>query len=257
MAECAEQLHPNEYLLQPGSVPSVWCPGCGIGTVVNTFIQAVVGSKIDPAEICIVSGVGCTGKIAEYLNFRSYIATDGKVFDLAANIKLKHKNMRVIVFSNNIDFLTSGTPGFAVIANHGIDLLNLHINNILYTVSEYGAVPATPFVRVSNDENTELPFNIPKLAQTYGAKYVARWTPLRAGWLMHSVRNSLSREGFSLIEIISPCLMYYVDEDRIGDAAERMQFYDQNTVMKHDQCTENFDIRGHGKLIIGKLVDER
>jgi 2-oxoglutarate ferredoxin oxidoreductase subunit beta len=256
MAERAEELHPNEYLLQPGSLPSICCPGCGIGTVVNTFIQAVGGSEIDPNTICVVSGIGCTGKIAEYLNLKSLITTDGRVFNCAVNIKLEHEDLQVVVFSNNADFLASGAKDFSEIGGKGVDILMIHINNIIYTVTEHGVLPSTPFVRISFDQNFVLPFNIPHLAKSYGAQYVARWTPLRAGWLMHSIINSFSKKGFSVIEVISPCLMYYVGDDRIGDAVERMEFYDRHSVMKHGECTENLDIRADDKLIIGRFVDE-
>ncbi|MGB3341573.1 MAG: thiamine pyrophosphate-dependent enzyme, partial [bacterium] len=234
----------------------IWCPGCGIGTVVNTFIRAVEGSEIDPNKICVVSGIGCTGKVAEYLNFKSFITTDGKIFDCAVNIRLEHVNLQVVVFSNNADFLASGAQDFSEIGKKGVDILLIHINNIFYTVTEHGVLPSTPFVRISFDQNFVLPFNIPHLAKSYGAQYVARWTPLRAGWLMHSIINAFPKKGFSVIEVISPCLMYYVGDDRIGDAAERMEFYDRHSVMKQGECTENLDIRADDKLIIGKFVDE-
>ena len=257
MAECAEQLHPNEYLLQPGSVPSVWCPGCGIGTVVNTFIQAVVGSKIDPAEICIVSGVGCTGKIAEYLNFRSYIATDGKVFDLAANIKLKHKNMRVVVFSNDVDFILSTKGDFAGTLKRAQDILVLYINNFIYHVfDKKKMLSTTPFVGSTADNDTESPFNIPHLAESCGSRYIARWTPLHTRRLMNSVNDALQKTGFSFIEVISPCLVYYACNGMIGKSLDRMKYFHDNSIIQHNQSTEKLDIRMQGRIIVGRFVDD-
>jgi len=257
MIERTEELHPSEHLLQAGSIPSVWCPGCGIGTVVNTFIQAVEKSKIDFEKICVVSGIGCTGKVAEYLNFMSFMTVNSNVFNFAANIKSENVDLKVVVFSNNADFLVSGAADFIEITEKGVDLIVIHTNNILYTITEHGVIPATPFVRISVDQNFQLPFNIPHLAESYGAKYIARWTPYRAGWLMYSMIDVFSKKGLSLIEVISPCLIYHASNDRMGDPVERMKFYDKYSVIRQGECAENLDIRANNQLIIGKFVNKK
>ncbi|MGB3480088.1 MAG: thiamine pyrophosphate-dependent enzyme [bacterium] len=255
MFENIEKSHPADCFLYTDSVPSVWCPGCGIGTVINTFIQAVEKSSFSSDKICVVSGMGCTGKAAEYLKFNSFNKIDGNLIEYAA--KFQNSDRKVVVFSNNADFLVSGAKDLAETGKNGIELLVIHVNNIIYTITEYKAIPNTPFVRTSADGNFELPFNIPHLAKECGATYVARWTPLRAGWLMYSMIDTLSKRGFSVIEVISPCLIYYPDSKRIGDAAELMKFYDDNSVIKHGEPTEDLDIRVRNKIILGKFVDKR
>ena len=66
-----EKQHPIDSYFPPDLMPSVWCPGCGIGTIVYTIVQAFEEMCIEPNKICVVSGIGCTGKVAEYLNFKS------------------------------------------------------------------------------------------------------------------------------------------------------------------------------------------
>jgi len=257
MLENVEKSHPADCFLYTDSVPSVWCPGCGIGTVINTFIQAVEKSSFSSDKVCVVSGIGCTGKVAEYLKFNSFNRIDGNLIEYAAKLKLQNSDRKLVVFSNNADFLVSGAKDLVETGKKGIELLVIHVNNIIYTITEYKAIPTTPFMRASADKNLELPFNIPHLAKECGATYVARWTPLRAGWLMYSMIDTLSKRGFSVIEVISPCLMYYPDSKRIGDAAELMKFYDDNSVIKHDEPTEDLDIRVHDKIILGKFVDKK
>ncbi len=250
----------TEEYLHTDLIPSVWCPGCGIGTVVYTFIEAVKEAEIDPNNLYVVAGIGCTGKVTEYLKFNSFNVTN--VVNYAVNFKLEHPTLKVVVFSDNADFLISGAKDFIeagkkIGTRYGVSLLVIHINNIIYTVTENKAIPITPFMRTSIDKDFELPFNIPHLAKSCGAQYVARWTPLRAGWLKYSMIDTFFKQGFSVIEVISPCLMYYTDNKRIGDAVERMEFYDTSSVMKQDEPTENLDIRARNKIIIGKFVDKK
>jgi len=254
---CCNGVHPSENLLQVSSIPSVWCVGCGIGTVVNTFIQTVERSDIDFNKICVVSGIGCTGKVAEYLNFTSYTTTACDLFEFAANVKSKNTSSRVVVFSNNADLLVSGAADFINSAGRDDDLIVIHINNIVFTITEYGIVPASPFLRISVDQNFVLPFNIPHLAESYGVRYIARWTPLRAGWLMYSIMDTFAKRGFSLIEVVSPCSIYCSASDTIGDSVEQMEFYDRHSVIRQGECTENLDMRANNRIILGKFVDKR
>ena len=257
MAERAEGLHPNEYLLQPGSIPSIWCSGCGIGTVVNTFIQAVGGSEIDPNKICVVSGIGCTGKVAYSVRFNSYQTIYCNPIRYALELKLKRPDSKIVVFLNDVDFMVSGADDFIGIGKKGQDLLVIYINNFIYYVFiEKKALSTTPFIGVSADNNTESPFNIPHLAESCGSRYIARWTSLHARRLMYSITDALHKQGFSVIEVISPCLMYYASNGVIGENLDSMKFIYDNTIIKHDEPTGKLDIRMQDKIILGRFVNE-
>ncbi|MBI4722998.1 MAG: hypothetical protein HY769_08420 [Candidatus Stahlbacteria bacterium] len=72
---------------------------------------------------------------------------------------------------------------------------------------------------------------------------------------MFSITDALHKPGFSLIEVISPCLIYYANEDKVGEPIDRMRYFHNHTVIKHNEPTENWDIRRQDKIIIGKFVD--
>ena len=207
--------HPIDSFFPPDSMPSVWCPGCGIGTIVYTFVQAVEEMNAELDKICVVSGIGCTGKIAEYLNFGSHKTTDSNLIAYAADLAAKKPDLKVIAFTNNADYLVSSAKDFLDIGKKRANLLVIHINNIIYCITENVAIPTTPFMRASAENDFELPFNIPHLAKSSGAEYVARWTPLRAGWLKYSIIDALSKRALSVIEVVSPCLVYYTFANKI------------------------------------------
>jgi 2-oxoglutarate ferredoxin oxidoreductase subunit beta len=254
MVDDMKKTHPADRFLQAYPLPSVWCPGCGIGTAVYSFISAVGEAGIDPAEIMIMTGIGCSGKIAEYLNLRSCLAVD-RLLPHALVHKLANPKDRVVVFSNNADLLLSGDQALIEINRQGINLLVIHLNNLIYTITEKGIFANTPFVRTTDDRQHELPFNMPHMARLAGASYVARWTALRTGWLKYSIIDALGKDGLSLIEVLAPCLLFHAADSRIGDADERILFNDRNTVLREYEDTEKLDLRGPGEIVLGRFVD--
>ena len=256
MVESSQSQHPLDPFFRTGVTPFVWCSGCGIGIVIHAFLQALDEANIDDINIHVVSGIGCSGKIAEYMTTSSTAATDGYIIKHAVDLSVKKPSSRIVVYSNNADFLIAGSKDFRENGEKERDLLVIHINNFMFIVTENSVVPATPFIRTSSDEDIELPFNVPLLGKACGAKYIARWTPFHAGWLRYSFIEALSKEGLRLIEVISPCLLYHAGDRRIADAAEGMKFYNDYSVMKHGENVEKLDIRAGNEIIIGKFVDE-
>ena len=59
-----DTVNPVEPFLRTDRMPHIWCPGCGIGTTVNSFARALIDSKIDLESLALVSGIGCTGRVA-------------------------------------------------------------------------------------------------------------------------------------------------------------------------------------------------
>jgi len=247
--------HPADSFIHADVFPSVWCSGCGIGTAVHAFIEAVQEKKINLKKTCVVSGVGCMGKIAEYLKVMTHSVTDGQVIDYAIQLRKKNRDLTLAVFLNNADFLLTGGRGFIDACKAGADLIVVYINNFICANSKDGFSPITPFMRMSVDGKFELPFNIPLLAKSYGARYIARWTPLHAGWLRYSLIEAMSKNGLSMIEVVSPCLIYEANSGRIQDAVERMKFYDDNSEISNCEPAEDLDLRSQNKIIIGKFLD--
>lgn len=64
--------NPTDEYLRMDRMPSIWCPGCGIGTTVNCFTRALTECGLDLDKTAIVSGIGCTGRVAGYLNLDSF-----------------------------------------------------------------------------------------------------------------------------------------------------------------------------------------
>jgi 2-oxoglutarate ferredoxin oxidoreductase subunit beta len=104
--------------------------------------------------------------------------------------------------------------------------------------------------------NYEYPFNVPYLAEACGATYVARWTSLHLRRVTKSIQEALAKKGFSLIEVITPCVTLYARRNRLGDGLNLLKYYYDNSEIQHGADTRTLDISYQGKLTVGKFVDK-
>ncbi len=86
-------------------MPHIWCPGCGIGTTVNCFARALVESKLPLDKVAVVSGIGCTGRVAGYMNLDSFHTTHGRAIPFATGLKLANPALNVVVYSGDGDLI--------------------------------------------------------------------------------------------------------------------------------------------------------
>ena len=87
-------INPVEPYLRTDRMPHIWCPGCGIGTSVNSFARALTESNLDLKNVAIVSGIGCTGRVAGYMNLDSFHTTHGRAIPFATGLKLANPKLQ-------------------------------------------------------------------------------------------------------------------------------------------------------------------
>ena len=104
--------------------------------------------------------------------------------------------------------------------------------------------------------NFEPPFNLPHLAASCGAAYVARWTSLHIRRLTKAFREAIDRKGFRFIEVIAPCSTLYARLNKLGTGFNLMQFYHDNSEIRHGADTREVDIGFQKNIVCGKFVDE-
>lgn len=253
-----EERHPMESLLRMDRIPHIWCPGCGIGTAVTAFTSALEKLKADLNKVCVVSGIGCTGRVAGYVKLDSFHTTHGRPIAFATGIKLGNPGLKVVVFSGDGDIIAIGGNHFMHAARRNIDMTVICVNNFIYAMTGGQVAPTTPltaYATTSPYGNVEAPSNIPQLAEACGAVYVARWTALHIRRLTNAIVEAMQKPGFSVVEVISPCPQYYSRINKLGDGLDMMKFYHDNSVIRHNEPTENLDINYQEQIIVGKFID--
>lgn len=251
--------HPIAPLLRMDRMPHIWCPTCGIGTVMKCFAQALEDSGTDLDKAAVVSGIGCTGRVAGYMNLDAFHTTHGRAIPFATGLKLGRPELLVSVFSGDGDLSGIGGNHFIHAARRNMDLLVILVNNFIYGMTGGQNAPTTPLAARSSTMpygNFEEPFNLPHLAASCGAPYVARWTCLHTRRLTKSFQEAIERRGFRFIEVIAPCSTLYARLNKLGTGFHLMQFYHDNAEIRHGADTRELNIDFQEKIICGKFVDE-
>lgn len=252
--------NPVKKLLRTERMPSIWCPGCGIGTTVNCFARALAESGKNLDEVAIVSGIGCTGRVAGYLDLDSFHTTHGRALPFATGLKLANPRLDVVVYSGDGDLTAIGGNHLIHAARRNLDLLCICVNNLTYGMTGGQETPTTPTPAIASTAPYgafEPTFNLPHLAASSGASYVARWTTFHVRQIAKTIREALSRKGFRFIELISPCPTLFLRRNRLGEAIDEMRFYRENSVVKNLADTREAELTYRGSILVGKFVDRQ
>ena len=254
-----ESKNPMEGFLRMDRIPHIWCPGCGIGTVVTSFTEALKKSKLDLDKVAVVSGIGCTGRVAGYVKLDSFHTTHGRAVPFATGLKLANPDLKVVVISGDGDIFGIGGNHFIHAARRNMDILIICVNNFNYAMTGGQVAATTPKGANASTApygNFEFSFSLPYLAEAAGATYVARWTALHLRRVTKSIQEALAKPGLSVIEVITPCVTLYARRNRLGDGLNLLKYYYDKSVIEHGADTRTLDISYQGKLVVGKFVDK-
>jgi len=247
-----------DELLRMDRIPHIWCPTCGLGTVVTAFAAALEKLELPLDDIAVVSGIGCTGRVAGYVKVDSFHTTHGRAIPFATGIHLTNPKLKVVVISGDGDLVSIGGNHFIHAARRNVDITVICVNNFIYAMTGGQVAPTTPLGANASTMpygNFERPFNIPYLAESSGAVYVARWSALHVRRLTSSIAEALEKPGFSVVEVVSPCSTLYSRRNRLGTGLDLMKFYHDNCVIEHGADTEGLDIGFQEEITVGKFVD--
>jgi 2-oxoglutarate ferredoxin oxidoreductase subunit beta len=249
---------PIDSYLRVDRMPHIWCAGCGIGLATSCFIRGIERAGLDLDKIAVVSGIGCTGRVAGYVKFDSFHTTHGRALPFATGLKLGNPELSVVVFSGDGDLAAIGGNHLIHSARRNIDITVICINNFNYGMTGGQMGPTTPLEARSTTSpygNFEPPFNLPYLVAASGATYVARWTVLHLRQLERSIAEALVKPGFSFIEVLSPCPPVYGRMNKRSRGLDEMHYYQEKSVIRNGADPKDTDIAIDGPIVVGKFVD--
>jgi 2-oxoglutarate ferredoxin oxidoreductase subunit beta len=253
-----QEKHPLEDYLRVDRLPHIWCPGCGLGTILAAFLRGLIESGLEADKVAVVSGIGCTGRVAGYIKLDSFHTTHGRAVAFATGLKLANPALKVVVFSGDGDLAAIGGNHLIHAGRRNIDMTIICVNNFNYgmTGGQFGpTTPETARSTTSRAGNVENPFNMPALAAASGAVYVARWTTAQVHQMQRSIEEALLKKGFSFVEIISPCPTYYGRMNRQPTGLDQMRYYRSNSIVRHGANPNDVGVGISGQIITGKFID--
>ncbi|GAA8993334.1 2-oxoglutarate ferredoxin oxidoreductase subunit beta [Helicobacter pylori] len=224
----------DEYL-RVDKIPTLWCWGCGDGVILKSIIRTIdaLGWKMD--DVCLVSGIGCSGRMSSYVNCNTVHTTHGRAVAYATGIKLANPNKHVIVVSGDGD-------GFAIGGNHtmhacrrNIDLNFILVNNFIYGLTNSQTSPTTPngmWTVTAQWGNIDNQFDPCALTTAAGASFVARESVLDPQKLEKVLKEGFTHKGFSFFDVHSNCHINLGRKNKMGEASQMLKWMESRLVSK-------------------------
>lgn len=196
----------GEKYLRKTSLPTLFCPGCGDGTILNAMLQIV--DKLGKENFLFVSGIGCSSWIPVFINADVIHSLHGRPIAVATGLKLTQPDKHVVVFTGDGDCVGIGGNHFIHAARRNINLTVIMVNNYIYGMTGGQTAPTTPLEVVTKTApygNCEPSFDTPELAKAAGATFVARANTVNVKQLRNNIEKGILHDGFSFIEVMTQC----------------------------------------------------
>jgi 2-oxoglutarate ferredoxin oxidoreductase subunit beta len=248
----------REYLRKE-MYPSIFCVGCGVGSVLNHTLRAIDELHLDMDHIVFISGIGCSSRLPGYIKGNGLHTTHGRAIAFATGVKLANPDLTVIIFTGDGDCAGIGGNHLIHAARRNVDLTVIEMNNYNYGMTGGQVSPTTPEggnTTTSPYGNLEEPFDLADLVVGAGAPYVARWPIGFPYETIGSIKKGLSRKGFSFIEILTPCPTGYTNKNSIRSNKEVWDWYRGSTILRSRYLLLNEQEKDQNdKIVIGELRD--
>ena len=178
-----------------------WCPGCGDFSVQAAIQKAAANVGLEPEEVAIITGIGCSGRLSGYINSYGVHGIHGRALPLAQGVIMANKDLTVIASGGDGD-------GYAIGMGHTIHALRRNMNmtyivmdNQIYGLTKGQTSPssAVGFVTKSTPKgNIEKNVAPLELALSSGATFVAQGFSSDIKALTKLIEDAINHDGFSL-----------------------------------------------------------
>ncbi len=242
--------------MRVNKLPHIWCPGCGDGTVAKSMIQAIQKLKYDKDNVTVVTGIGCSSRMNNIMDYNTFQTTHGRAIAYATGFKMAKPEMKVIVVTGDGDGAGIGGNHLIHAARRNIDLTVILINNYIFGMTGGQFSPLTPHGDIASTsiyKNIEYPFDICKLVEGAGATYIARGTAYHYALTEKLISKALEHKGFSFVEVITQCPTAYGKRNKMGDPYDLLMWQKDHAVPV-EQVSKFSQEELEDKFIIGEIL---
>ncbi len=193
---------------------NTWCKGCGNFGILAAFKNTVTqldSEGMSAGNIVITCGIGCHGKIFDYINLSGFYGLHGRAVALAQGIKLANPALRVVCFSGDGDSMSEGLEHILFAAKRNMDITVILHNNGVYglTTGQFSPVMAPGYKGLSTPFGSiESPFAVQPLLMEAGATFLARTYSVKLDHMQEMIHRAIVHQGFAVVEVLQPCVSY-------------------------------------------------
>jgi 2-oxoglutarate ferredoxin oxidoreductase subunit beta len=188
-----------------------WCPGCGDYAVLAAVQAFFPELGIPPERIVFVSGIGCAGRFAYYMDTYGMHGIHGRGPALATGLAAAREDLSIWVVTGDGDALSIGGNHLIHALRRNIPVKILLFNNQIYGLTKGQASPTSELGKVTKSTpfgSIDGPFNPVSLALGAEATFVARTIDTDKHHLPMVLRAAAEHEGASLVEIYQNCPVF-------------------------------------------------
>ncbi len=201
-----KQIKPRDY---KSAIKPVWCPGCGDFAVLNAITKALAFKSLPREEVALITGIGCSSRIAAYSSVFGFHGVHGRALALASGLKAARKDLTVLVAGGDGDGLSIGGNHFIHACRRNMDMTYIIMDNEVYGMTKGQASPTTApdwaKSKLTPGGTGLRPFQPAGLALTAGATFIARGFTGDPNGLAKILVASIEHKGFSFVHVLSPC----------------------------------------------------
>jgi len=208
---------------------STLCAGCGHDSITAAIIQAVFELDLEPHMLAKMSGIGCSSKTPAYFVSQShgFNSVHGRMPSVTTGANAANRDLTYIGVSGDGDSLSIGMGQFAHVIRRNLDMCYIIENNGVYglTKGQYSASADVGSTGKKGPANRQMPIDPVSTAIGLGATYIARSFSGDKQQLVPLIKGALTHKGFSLLDVISPCVTFNDHEGSTKSYAHTRQFY--------------------------------
>ncbi len=192
-------------------VPNTWCPGCGNFGLLMAMKRALIQLDIEREQVVAVSGIGCHGKITDYIKVNALHVIHGRVLPAATAIKLANQDLTVVGFAGDGDAYNIGMGHLPHTARRNINITYIVHDNLVYGLTTGQTSPTSKkgFMSKTTPRGAFVP-GINPLTQALAsdATFVSRGYAGDMHHLTEIFKRAISHEGFALVDVLQPCVAW-------------------------------------------------
>jgi 2-oxoglutarate ferredoxin oxidoreductase subunit beta len=208
--------------------PTIWCPGCGIGSIMMQLAIVLEEMGLDETNTVIVTGIGCTGRMGSYLKHESVYTLHGRTLPVAEAIKTFRPELNVIVVSGDGDLASIGGNHLIHTIRRNANLTVLCNNNEIYGLTGGQTGPTTPTgtkTLSSPIGNPNTPINLQGIVRSSPHALYAKTTVYHQQHMRTVISEAVQHPGFSFVDITSQCIENNGRRIGFASANEMLTYY--------------------------------
>jgi 2-oxoglutarate ferredoxin oxidoreductase subunit beta len=218
----------------------IWCPGCGDFAVLAAIQQALVALQIDPKDLAIVSGIGCSSRLPGFVNAYGLHTVHGRSLPAAIGLKLARPDLTVMAVGGDGDYFSIGIGHLPHAIRRDVNITCIVMDNEIYGLTKGQTSPTSPLGHVTKSTpkgNPAQPLHPLAIALSSGATFVARGFSGQPKALAELIRKGMEHPGFSFIHAMSPCVTFYdtykLYKEKVYDIPADHDAQDRDAAMRY------------------------